>query len=158
MKIQIALIAAVLLAGCAKNESADDTAAPVAADTPSEAAGPAAPTASDMNMDAAEHQKMADGAAAMGMTPEAHAAMGKGADTAATTPAKGVGVVKSIDSAAGKVTLDHEPIAELKWPAMTMAFKASPELLAAVKAGDRVEFEFTQGADGSTLSVLQPRK
>lgn len=152
MKIQIALIAAVLLAGCTRNEGGDSASA---TDASSEAAAPASPSASDMNMDAAEHQKMAG----MGMESGAEATARAGTGSAAATAqAEGMGVVKSIDSAAGKVTIDHEPIASLKWPAMTMAFNASPELLAAVKAGDRVHFEFTQADGGSTLSVLQPLK
>src|SRR3546814_9271240 len=36
----------------------------------------------------------------------------------AITHAKGTGTVTAIDSAAGKITLDHGPIAELQWPAM----------------------------------------
>src|SRR5690606_8305810 len=35
----------------------------------------------------------------------------------------GSGVVKSVDKTKGAVTLAHEPIAALNWPAMTMAFK-----------------------------------
>jgi Cu(I)/Ag(I) efflux system protein CusF len=35
---------------------------------------------------------------------------------------KAVGTVKKVDQAAGRVTLAHEPIPSLKWPAMTMGF------------------------------------
>src|SRR5205823_4865511 len=35
-----------------------------------------------------------------------------------------VGVVKSVDAAKGTLTLEHEPVASMKWPAMTMTFKA----------------------------------
>lgn len=62
------------------------------------------------------------------------------ADTAAKT-AKGTGKVAAIDKAAGTITLDHGPIAEANWPAMTMAFKANPELLDSVKVGDQVGFD-----------------
>src|SRR3546814_1691553 len=54
----------------------------------------------------------------------------------AITHAKGTGTVTAIDSAAGKITLDHGPIAELQWPAMTMAFDAPPALLTAVKRSE----------------------
>lgn len=37
---------------------------------------------------------------------------------------------------------------------MTMAFNASPDLLSAVKEGDKVQFEFSQNAGTSTLSAL----
>ncbi|WP_262407788.1 copper-binding protein [Stenotrophomonas maltophilia] len=168
MKIQIALLAAALLAGCAQQASnAEDAATvPAAATTdaaPSQPAEASTGAEANMGMDPAAHQKMAEDAASMGMSAEAHEAMGMaGGDAKAQAGAKaeatGMGVVKSIDAAAGKVTIDHEPIAALNWPSMTMAFNASPELLAAVKEGDRVHFEFTQGDGGSTLSVLQPRK
>jgi Cu(I)/Ag(I) efflux system periplasmic protein CusF len=35
---------------------------------------------------------------------------------------KAIAVVKGVDAANGKVTLAHEPIESLKWPAMTMSF------------------------------------
>lgn len=62
------------------------------------------------------------------------------ADAAAKT-AKGTGTVTAIDKAAGTITLDHGPIAEANWPAMTMAFKAPPELVDSVKVGDKVGFD-----------------
>ncbi len=55
--------------------------------------------------------------------------------------AKGTGTVTAIDKAAGPVTLDHGPIAEAGWPAMTMAFKAKPQSLESVSVGDKVAFE-----------------
>lgn len=57
------------------------------------------------------------------------------------TMANGSGTVTAIDKSAGTITLDHGPIAEANWPAMTMAFKAKPELLDSVKVGDKVSFE-----------------
>lgn len=59
----------------------------------------------------------------------------------ATKMAKGNGTVTAVDKAAGTITLDHGPIAEANWPAMTMAFKAKPELIESVKAGDKVAFD-----------------
>lgn len=171
MKIQIALLAVALLAGCSKPAStAAEHAAPApSAATDAAAAPPSAAsdtgTAADMGMTQAEHQTMAQDAAAMGMNADQHAAMTKGgADAAgdakpdAAAAAQGMGVVKSIDLAAGKVTIAHGPIASLGWPAMTMAFSASPELLKSAKEGEHVEFEFTQHDGASTLSMLQPRK
>ncbi|WP_292625529.1 copper-binding protein [Novosphingobium sp. 17-62-19] len=66
--------------------------------------------------------------------------MGNMAMPAATT-AKGSGTVKAIDKAAGTITLDHGPIAEANWPAMTMAFKAAPALLDNIQVGDKVAFD-----------------
>lgn len=57
----------------------------------------------------------------------------------------------SIDAVGKDVfTLSHEPIASLKWGAMTMDFKTpGPQALPpGLKAGDRVRFEFYMDADG----------
>lgn len=42
---------------------------------------------------------------------------------------RAVAVVKATDIANGKVTLSHEPIQSLKWPAMTMAFAVKDKRL-----------------------------
>jgi Cu(I)/Ag(I) efflux system protein CusF len=58
---------------------------------------------------------------------------------------KATGVVKSVDPKNNTVTLAHEPVASLKWPAMTMAFKVDdPKLLEKATAGKKVDIEFTQ--------------
>ncbi|MDP2149771.1 MAG: copper-binding protein [Parvibaculum sp.] len=62
--------------------------------------------------------------------------------------AKGTGTVKSVDAGAGAITVDHGPIPEAGWPAMTMAFKAAPDLVQSVKPGDKVAFDLTL-KDGS---------
>ena len=55
---------------------------------------------------------------------------------------KGTAKVLSVDPASGRVELDHDPIASLKWPRMTMGFQAEDKSqLASIKPGDRVEFE-----------------
>ena len=49
-----------------------------------------------------------------------------------------------------EVTLSHEPIASLQWPAMTMGFKAPANVVPKdLKVGDAVKFELRQRADGS---------
>jgi len=68
---------------------------------------------------------------------------------------KATGVVKRVDRDRGAVTLAHDPVASLKWPAMTMSFlvkdKASLEKL---REGGKVEFEFVQqGKDYVITSV-----
>ena len=64
---------------------------------------------------------------------------------------KGRGKVLEVDAKAGRVDLEHEPIASLQWPSMTMGF-AVPDrkALAQVKPGDTVEFEIPgkPNADG----------
>jgi Cu/Ag efflux protein CusF len=79
---------------------------------------------------------------------------------AATAPimAKGHGTVTAIDKTAGTITLDHGPIPEAKWPAMTMAFKAAPAITDAAKIGDKVDFDLTLsgGAGEVTAITKQP--
>jgi Cu(I)/Ag(I) efflux system membrane fusion protein len=54
----------------------------------------------------------------------------------------GHGKLMEIDAKSGKVTLEHEPIPELGWPAMTMGFSVKDtKSLAKLKAGDKVQFE-----------------
>ena len=68
--------------------------------------------------------------------------------------AKGTGTVTAIDAAANKITIGHGPIAELDWPAMKMGFAASPEMLTAVKSGDKVAFDFEwDGKEGKITSI-----
>ena len=68
------------------------------------------------------------------------------------------GVVKSVDAAAAKITVAHEPIAALKWPEMTMGFSVrDPKLLAKIKPGQQVVFEFEDAGNGNFLiTALQP--
>ncbi|MDR1888507.1 MAG: copper-binding protein, partial [Zoogloeaceae bacterium] len=55
-----------------------------------------------------------------------HAQPGK---TAATPLATGQGVVKKIDLPNQRLTLAHDPIAQLNWPAMTMPFAVTDKAL-----------------------------
>jgi Cu(I)/Ag(I) efflux system periplasmic protein CusF len=68
--------------------------------------------------------------------------------------AKGSGTVTAVDTAKGTVTIDHGPIAEANWPAMTMAFKAAPDVVGQVKAGDKVAFDLKlQGGAGEVTAI-----
>lgn len=54
---------------------------------------------------------------------------------------EGEGVVKAVDARAGTVVIAHDPIAALKWPAMTMKFKVeSAAVLNGVTVGKTVHF------------------
>lgn len=53
--------------------------------------------------------------------------------------------------AANAVTISHEPVPAIGWPAMTMTFAADPKLIAGLKAGDQVTFGFDQPPAGPTL-------
>lgn len=58
---------------------------------------------------------------------------------------KATGVVKKTDPKAGTVTLAHDPVKSLNWPAMTMSFDVKDKtLLDKLQAGKKVEFEFMQ--------------
>jgi len=74
--------------------------------------------------------------------------------SAAPIMAKGHGTVTAIDKTAGTITLDHGPIPEAKWPAMTMAFKASPAITDTAKVGDKVDFDVTlTGSAGEVTAI-----
>jgi Cu(I)/Ag(I) efflux system protein CusF len=142
MKLQAVLFSTVLLAACSQQPgNAADQPMPEAAQQsmPMEAPSAAATTAADMQMSEAEHKQMAG-------------------DAQAATMAMASGTVESVDTAGGKITIAHGPVEALKWPAMTMAFKASPEQLASVKAGQKVEFEFESKGMDNTITRIVPMK
>jgi Cu(I)/Ag(I) efflux system protein CusF len=68
---------------------------------------------------------------------------------------KTTAVVKAIDPAKGKVTLAHEPVKSLKWPAMTMGFTVKKKaLFDKLAVGKKVDVEFTrQGSDYVVTAV-----
>ncbi len=67
------------------------------------------------------------------------------------------GRVETIDAAS--VTLSHEPVPALGWPAMTMTFRlAEPALAKGIKVGDRVAFGFDQPAAGPTVRRMGPAR
>ena len=50
--------------------------------------------------------------------------------------------------------VDHAPIPEVGWPAMTMGFKASPAIAKSVKVGDKVAFDLkVQGGAGEITAI-----
>ena len=82
-----------------------------------------------------------------------------GMHEAAPADVQGVGVVKAIDAVKDTITLQHQAIAAIGWPAMTMPFKvASPELLAHVKVGDKMQFTFRQASTGGTVTAIRPAR
>lgn len=77
--------------------------------------------------------------------------------TAAVAPAALTsGEIRKVDASQGKVTIKHEAIANLDMPAMTMVFHAAkPELLAGLKAGDRIRFRAENSSAGFTVTEIQ---
>ena len=89
--------------------------------------------------------------------PAATMPMPEAPEKAATT-ASASGTIEAVDAAAKTVTIAHGPVEALKWPAMTMGFKATPEQIASVQAGQKVQFEFeSQGMD-ATITQISPVK
>jgi len=82
---------------------------------------------------------------------------GTAAGAAAPAAAMTAGEVRKIDAEQGKVTIRHEPIANLDMPAMTMVFRAqSPELLKGLKVGDKIRFHAETVGGAILVTHIQP--
>jgi Cu/Ag efflux protein CusF len=83
--------------------------------------------------------------------------MEKGAqsDAPAAETAHGFGTVTSVDQEARKVTISHEPIPEIGWSAMTMAFAVDePINVVSFSEGDNVHFILKPASEGTyTVSM-----
>ncbi|WP_186023734.1 efflux RND transporter periplasmic adaptor subunit [Burkholderia gladioli] len=65
------------------------------------------------------------------------------------------GRIEHID--AQGITLSHQPVPALGWPAMTMSFeKPSPGAFADAKVGQTVRFAFRHAGEGYRLSAVEP--
>lgn len=97
-------------------------------------------------------------AAEMTMTHD-HAAQGQTSSAEPLIQAQLIqaqGVVKSLDLANKKVTIAHEPIAALNWPAMTMRFTTEDvALIEALKPQQKVQFTFVQQGNISLLRSIE---
>ena len=75
---------------------------------------------------------------------------------AATGAISGVGMVMAVDATAGTVTLDHEPINAISWPAMQMQFRAEdPAILSNIAVGDHVTFTLKSATESSMITAIQ---
>ena len=68
------------------------------------------------------------------------------------------GVVKELDAKKGTVTLSHEAVPSINWPAMTMAFKVTPELAKGIQVGQKVDFEFEAKGMTATITKISPAR
>ena len=87
-----------------------------------------------------------------------HGAKAKSAKASTASKAKAHqadAVVKAVDAAQGKVTLAHEPVKSLNWPAMTMGFAVKDKaLFDKLAVGQKVHVEFKkEGPDYVVTSV-----
>jgi membrane fusion protein, copper/silver efflux system len=89
------------------------------------------------------------------------AALGGMSEPAKTSVShQAIGTLDAIDARAGTVMVTHEPVASLKWPAMTMEFvPANPSLVAGLKPGVAIRFEFVERKPGEwVITKLEARK
>ena len=81
--------------------------------------------------------------------------MAESAAPAQAGPIAGVGTVTAVDATTGTVSLDHEPIAAISWPAMSMQFTAEdPTELQGIAVGDRVSFELKSATETSVITGI----
>jgi Cu(I)/Ag(I) efflux system protein CusF len=84
----------------------------------------------------------------------AHPAPAAPTSPAASGTVEGVGVVRAVNPRSRSITIDHEAIPSVGWPAMTMGFKvADPALLLGIQPGAKVRFQLTD----HTVTGLSPR-
>ena len=80
-------------------------------------------------------------------------------DTTESPPpaqAGGTGRVLAIDSASGIISLGHDPIEALGWPAMQMDFPLAEGVTTqGLASGDRVRFELEKRGDGYVITAIR---
>jgi Cu/Ag efflux protein CusF len=73
------------------------------------------------------------------------------------TAATGTGTVTALNAARRRVTFDHGPMPDIKWPAMKMEFPVAPAVdLSKVKTGDKVRFTLSGSNDKYTVQSIAP--
>ena len=86
-----------------------------------------------------------------------HAEMSAASEGATEQVITGTGIVKDIDLTNKKVTISHEAIPEIGWPAMTMrfTFMQVDASITALKVGSHVNFSFVQQGNLSVLKSIK---
>ena len=84
------------------------------------------------------------------------------APASAPAPAASTGVYTTTGQvtavAPDSVTISHQPVPALNWPAMTMTFKAPDQaMVAGLQNGAAVEFSFRQQGSDNVLTEIKPR-
>jgi len=79
---------------------------------------------------------------------------------AASAPAalshQATGIVKKVDTKSGVVTLTHEPVKSMNWPAMTMGFQVKDKMLYdKFTVGKKVDVEFVKGSKGYVVTTVK---
>ena len=88
-----------------------------------------------------------------------HGDMNAASDASVQQVIKGTGVVKEIDINSKKITISHEAIPAVGWPAMTMRFTFvnaddAIDAINALKTGNHVDFSFIQQGNISLLKSI----
>jgi Cu(I)/Ag(I) efflux system membrane fusion protein len=86
-----------------------------------------------------------------------------GGDAKTAVTHRADGTLDAIDAKAGTATITHQPVASLKWPAMTMDFAlANSSLVSGVKPGTAISFEFVERKPGewviTSVKATDPHK
>ncbi len=93
---------------------------------------------------------------AQGMPPNMNQMPGMDGAKQGTT-ASATGTVTAVNAANRKITFDHGPIPEIKWPAMKMEFPVAPSVdLSKVKTGDKVRFTLSGSGSSYTVQSISP--
>jgi Cu(I)/Ag(I) efflux system membrane fusion protein len=96
-------------------------------------------------------------ASLQGLTSSVSPAPPAAAATAPSAPTSEFTIRGRVIEFDGKsITLEHEAVPALKWPAMTMPFQlARPDLARDLKTGDRVQFRFRQQSDEHVVTAIE---
>ncbi|MFL4210494.1 cation efflux system protein CusF [Enterobacter mori] len=86
-----------------------------------------------------------------------HGEMAAASDAASEQVIEGTGIVKDIDLTNKKITISHDAIPAVGWPAMTMrfTFTQADESITALKVGSQVNFSFVQQGNISLLKSIK---
>jgi Cu/Ag efflux protein CusF len=96
-----------------------------------------------------DHGAMGHGPAPSISQPGTSASPGAAAQVAQAGNVQGSGMVNSVDPSGHKISLSHNAIPSIGWPAMTMEFAVAPSVdLGAAKPGAHVNFTMQRGGDG----------
>ncbi|MDT0576445.1 copper-binding protein [Croceicoccus sp. F390] len=119
-------------------------------------AAPLALTACDSEQSATDmdDMSMADGQMADGQMPMDSGDMPMMESEGIMQMASAEGTVTAIDPEAGTITIEHGPVPEIEWPAMTMAFEADEQLRNEVAVGEGISFEFRTGSEGNVITSI----
>lgn len=77
-------------------------------------------------------------------------------DKAAPAAVAATGVVVQVKADQAKVKINHDPIAALNWPQMTMFFRVKDKsVLEGIASGDKVRFELERDAAGLAITRME---